>query len=139
MALAAPFMGGDEAQAQTCRVRSGSGQGCGGHAYVEVYEYDYVTDKPTFPGGETELVAYINETRRYPAEAYRKGIQGRVTCSFVINTDGSVSHVSVLRGVEPSLNQEAMRIISKMPEWKPGRHEGAVVPVRVVWSVPFRK
>ncbi len=128
-----------KANGQTCKVRSGSGSGGAGANYLEVYEYDFVTDKPDFPGGEAELVAYINETRRYPAEAYRRGVQGRVTCSFVINTDGSVSHISVLRGVEPSLNQEAVRIMSKMPEWKPGRLDGHAVPVRVVWSIPFRK
>jgi len=106
---------------------------------MEVYEYDYVKVKPVFPGGNAKLVAFINENRRYPAEAYKKGIQGRVTCSFVVNADGSVSHISILRGVEHSLNQEALRIMSKMPEWTPGRHDGQTVPVRVVWSVPFRK
>lgn len=122
--------------AQTYRVKSG---GNSGGVYIEVFEYDYVNDKPSFPGGEAQLVNFINETRRYPQEAYRKGIQGRVTCSFVVNPDGSISHISVLRGVETTLNQEAVRIMSKMPEWKPGRHEGQTVPVRVVWSVPFRK
>lgn len=126
------------ATAQTCRVKSGRASN-GGCAYMEVFEYDYVTDKPFFPGGDGELVEYINKTRQYPAEAYRKGIQGRVTCAFVVNTDGSVSHISVLRGVDPSLNQEAIRIFSKMPDWTPGKHDGHVVPVRVIWSVPFRK
>lgn len=123
---------------QTCRVKAGNSAG-GVKAYLEVYEYDYVKEKPMFPGGNSQLVAFINSNRQYPEEAYRKGIQGRVTCSFVVNTDGTVSHISILRGVEPSLNQEALRIMSKMPEWKPGKHEGKCVPVRVVWSVPFRK
>ncbi len=124
--------------AQTVRVRAGNGaSGC--KAYLEVYEYDYVNQKPVFPGGDGKLVAFINKTRRYPAKAYKKGIQGRVTCSFVVNTDGSVSHISILKGVEHSLNQEAIRIMSKMPEWIPGKHEGQTVPVRVIWSVPFRK
>lgn len=106
---------------------------------MEVFEYDYVSDKPSFPGGDRNLMTFINATREYPREAYRKGIQGRVTCSFVVNVDGSVSHISVLRGVEPTLNKEAIRILSKMPDWIPGKHDGHVVPVRVVWSVPFRR
>lgn len=124
--------------AQTCRVKAGSSAG-GCKSYIEVYEYDYVKEKPSFPGGDAKLVSFINENRRYPAEAYKKGIQGRVTCSFVVNTDGTVSHISILKGVEQSLNQEAIRIMSKMPEWTPGKHDGQTVPVRVVWSVPFRK
>lgn len=106
---------------------------------MEVYEYDYVTEKPTYPGGDKNLMMFINATRNYPIEAYRKGIQGRVTCSFIVNADGSVSHISVLRGVNPSLNKEAIRVLSKMPEWIPGRLDGVAVPVRVIWSVPFRR
>ena len=126
------------AKAQTCRVNIGS-SASGAQSYMEVYEYDYVTDKPSFPGGDRNLMTFINATRNYPLDAYRKGIQGRVTCSFVVNTDGSVSHISVLRGVNPALNKEAIRVLSKMPEWTPGRMDGKHVPVRVVWSVPFRK
>ena len=127
-----------DARAQTCRVNIGSSQpGCS--SYLEVYEYDYVAEKPSFPGGDSKLMTFINQTRQYPKSAYEKGIQGRVTCSFIVNADGSVSHISVLRGVEPSLNREAVRILSKMPEWTPGRMNGQPVPTRVVWSVPFRK
>lgn len=127
-----------EASAQTCRVNIGTSQtGC--VSYMEVYEYDYVTDKPAFPGGDSQLMRFINDTREYPKPAYEKGIQGRVTCSFVVNADGTVSHISVIRGVEPSLNKEAIRILSKMPEWTPGRLNGQPVPTRVVWSVPFRR
>lgn len=124
--------------AQTCRVTAGRTSG-GAKAYLEVFEYDYVSEKPSFPGGDTELISFINKNRQYPKEAYKKGIQGRVTCAFVVNTDGTVSHISILKGVEQSLNKEAMRILEKMPEWKPGKHDGHAVPVRVIWSVPFRK
>ncbi len=124
--------------AQTCRVNIGTSQtGCVN--YLEVYEYDYVSEKPCFPGGDSQLMKFINNTREYPRAAYERGIQGRVTCSFVVNTDGSVSHISVIRGVEPTLNKEALRILSLMPEWKPGKLNGHAVPTRVVWSVPFRK
>lgn len=134
----APLFTSLDAGAQTYRVRAGKTTS-GGTSYMEVFEYDYVKEKPCFPGGSEKLVAFINANRQYPAEAYKKGIEGRVTCSFVVNTDGSISHISIIRGVEASLNQEAVRIMSKMPEWMPGRHQGKTVPVRVIWSVPFRK
>lgn len=126
------------ADAQTIRVNNGF-TSTGTANFIEVYEYDFVTDKPTFPGGDSQLMKFINSNREYPKEAYKKGIQGRVTCSFVVNTDGSVSHISVLRGVEPTLNREAVRVLSQMPEWQPGKLNGQVVPTRVIWSVPFRK
>lgn len=124
--------------AQTCRVNIGTTTG-GCVSYMEVYEYDYVTEKPTYPGGDSQLMKFINNTREYPKAAYERGVQGRVTCSFVVNADGSVSHISVIRGVEPSLNKEAVRVLSLMPEWKPGKLNGQSVPTRVVWSVPFRR
>lgn len=127
-----------EALAQTCRITSGVNAN-GRLVYREVYEYDYVDDKPQFPGGGSALLNYINETRRYPADAYSRGIEGRVTCAFVINTDGKVSDVTVLRGVEQTLNKEAVRILSKMPDWTPGKIDGQLVPVRVICAVPFRK
>lgn len=127
-----------EASAQTCRITSGVN--ANGHlTYKEVYEFDFVEDKPQFPGGGTALLSYINENRRYPAEAYARGVEGRVTCSFVINTDGRVSDITVLRGVEQTLNKEAMRILSRMPAWSPGKIDGQPVPVRVICAVPFRK
>ncbi len=123
---------------QTVRVCNGvHADGC--RSFVEVYEYDYVEHKPEFPGGSTELVNFINKQRHYPAQAYHNGIEGRVLCAFIINTDGSVSNVSVLKGVEGSLNQEAVRIISAMPAWTPGSINGHYVPVRVIWPEPLRK
>lgn len=123
---------------QTCRVACGVTAG-GRRTYMEVYEYDYVTVKPEFPGGSTGLLRFVNNTRQYPAEAYKKGVQGRVTCSFVVNTDGSVSHIQILKGVEASLNAEALRIFSKMPAWSPGFIGSHAVPVRVIYPVVFRK
>lgn len=125
-------------RAQTCRVSMGITPD-GHRSYMEVFEYDFVNEKPSFPGGDSKLVEFINEHRRYPAKAYQEGVQGRVTCSFVVNTDGAVSHLRVLKSVEESLNREALRILALMPAWIPGRHEGVAVPVRVIWSVPFRK
>lgn len=123
---------------QTCRVNAGSTP-TGTVSYIEVFEYDYVDEKPCFPGGDDLLMNFINTHREYPKEAYDRGIQGRVTCSFVVNVDGSISHISVLRGVETTLNREAIRILSGMPEWLPGKIGGQAVPTRVIRSVPFRK
>ena len=81
----------------------------------------------------------INSNRQYPTDAYERGIEGRVTCSFVVNIDGNISHIRVIRGCDKSLNEEAIRLLSEMPSWLPGRHLSQSVPVRVVHSIPFRK
>lgn len=125
-------------RAQTCRVSSGI-SGDGMQTYREVFEYDFVEVKPTFPGGNEALLDYINKNRKYPSDAYERGIEGRVTCSFVVNSDGNISHIKVIRGCHKSLNMEAMRLLSEMPCWHPGRHLSQCVPVRVVHSIPFRK
>ena len=132
---AAPFL----QWGQTCRMRvqiNGDGTRV---EYREVYQYDYVWEKPSFPGGDARLMDFINKHRRYPKAAYKKGVQGRVTCAFIVNIDGSVSDVQVIRGVEASLNEEAVRIFRKMPSWNPGRMNGQPVPVKVIRAVPFRK
>ncbi|MCM1152059.1 MAG: energy transducer TonB [Muribaculum sp.] len=136
--LAASIVLAPGAKAQTFRVSTGVSP-TGARCYMEVFEYDFVEEKPGFPGGDTKLTEYINTTRHYPREAYRKGIQGRVTCSFVVNADGSVSHVRVIRSASPQLDEEAVRIFKSMPTWQPGRISGQAVPVRVIRSVPFRK
>lgn len=123
---------------QTCRIKIGS-QTNGCPIYTEVFEYDFVDEKPEFPGGGNQMINFINSTREYPHEAYQSGIQGRVTCAFVVQPDGKISHIKVLRGVESSLNNEAIRIISLMPDWIPGRINNQPVPVRVVTCIPFRK
>lgn len=136
--VAIPVLAPAEAPAQTCRVSSGVSSN-GAMAYKEVFEYDYVDIKPEFPGGSCRMIRFINDNRRYPVEAYARGIEGRVTCSFVVNADGSVSNITILKGVEVSLNTEAVRILSQMPDWIPGQIEGRNVPVRVICAVPFRK
>ncbi|MDE6330913.1 MAG: energy transducer TonB [Muribaculaceae bacterium] len=136
--VAAAFFVAPEANGQTCRISVGAtpqGQQC----YMEVYEYDYVTEKPAYPGGDAQLIEFINANRQYPDRAYREGVQGRVTCSFVVNANGQISHIKVLKSVEESLNREAVRILSLMPDWEPGRVDGHPVPVRVIRSIPFRK
>ena len=126
------------ASSQMVRVNLGSNDS-GGANYIDAYKYDYVQEKPSFPGGEAKLTEFINANRQYPREAYKKGIQGRVTCWFIVNTDGSVSNVSLLRSVNELLNEEALRVFNLMPDWQPGRINGIPVPVMVVRSIRFRK
>lgn len=132
------ILGFPNARAQTCRVSIGNTSD-GLQAYKEVFEYDYVEVKPSFPGGNEALLEYINKNRQYPPEAYERGIEGRVTCSFVVNTNGNISHIRVIKGCNKSLNAEAIRLLAQMPNWLPGRQSAHCVPVRVVHSIPFRK
>lgn len=126
------------ADAQKCRISTGnSSDGC--NAFREVFEYDFVDEKPAFPGGREALLEYINDNRQYPQDAYEHGIEGRVVCSFVVNADGDISNLQVIKGSHRSLNLEAMRILAEMPKWIPGKLNGKHVPVRVVHSIPFRK
>lgn len=106
---------------------------------VEAYDIDFVDCQPLFPGGEREMIKFINQERCYPASAYQAGIQGRVVCGFIVNTDGSLSHISVVRGVCADLDREAVRVISKMPSWSPGSVGEKAVPVYCLVAVPFRK
>lgn len=108
-------------------------------SYIEVYEFDYVDIQPQFPGGERGLINFINKTREYPYHAYKKRIQGRVLCSFIVGTDGRVSDVRVIRGAgDESLDREAIRVIGKMPKWSVGKVRDHAVPVRVVLPIAFR-
>lgn len=104
----------------------------------DVYEIGCVDVEPVFPGGQRGLVNYVSKIKRYPYKAYNKGICGRVLCSFVINCDGSVSNVTVLRGVEQSLDCEAVRIIKSMPKWNAGMIQDRKVAVRYILPIAFR-
>ena len=105
----------------------------------EVYEFDWVDVQPQFPGGEHGLVNFISKTREYPYHAYRNRVQGRVLCSFIIGTDGKVTHAEVIRSAQDeTLDREALRVIGAMPRWTPGKIGGRAVPVRVVLPIAFR-
>ncbi len=108
-------------------------------SYMEVYEFDYVDIQPQFPGGERGLINFINKTREYPYHAYKKRIQGRVLCSFIVGIDGKVVDARVIRGAgDESLDREAIRVIGKMPKWSVGKVDDHAVPVRVVLPINFR-
>ena len=94
-----------------------------------------VEKMPEFPGGQSALFKFLSENVKYPKEAVKKGIQGRVICQFVVEKDGSISNVEVVRsGGHHLLDQEAVRVISIMPKWKPGTQRGK--PIRVKYTIP---
>ncbi|MCC8198435.1 MAG: TonB family protein [Tannerellaceae bacterium] len=97
--------------------------------------FTVVEEMPQFPGGEGELLKFISKSIKYPVIAQENGIQGRVLCSFVVNRDGSIVDAEVVRGVDPSLDKEALRVINTMPKWTPGKQRGK--PVRVKYTVPI--
>ena len=95
-----------------------------------------VEKMPEFPGGQDALNRFLVRNIKYPLLAQENGIQGRVVCQFVVNSDGSIVDISVVRGVEESLDKEAIRVIKSMPKWTPGRQGGK--SVRVKYTLPIR-
>lgn len=93
---------------------------------------------PEFPGGQGALLQFLAKSIKYPVIAQQNGIQGRVTCSFVVGKDGVIRDIEVIRGVDPSLDLEATRVISMMPKWKPGMQKGKEVNVKYTVPVTFR-
>ncbi len=98
--------------------------------------YEVVEQMPEFPdGGQSGLMDYLKKNIQYPEAAKKAGVQGRVILQFVVDKDGSIDNVSVLRGVNPDLDKEAIRVVSHMPNWKPGMQKGK--PVKVKYTVPI--
>ena len=95
-----------------------------------------VEQKPSFPGGDAAMYKWLNDNIIYPAAASEEGVQGKVTVQFIVEKDGSISHVQVVRGKHPALDAEAARVIRKMPRWTPGRNNGQ--PVRVTYHLPVQ-
>jgi len=104
----------------------------------DVTEFVIVENSPEFPGGEAALMAFIRKTLKYPAFAVETGIQGKVTVQFTIEKDGSVGNITILRSPADELSKEAIRVVSSMPKWKPGRQHGRAVRVRQVLPITFR-
>lgn len=96
--------------------------------------FDVVEKMPSYPGGPGALQKWLAQNMTYPAAAAENGIEGRVIVAFVVETDGSVSDVKIARGVDPSLDREALSVVKRMPKWIPGMQNGA--PVRVKYNVP---
>ena len=100
--------------------------------------FDVVEQMPSFPGGMAALMAYLQKNIKYPPVAEENGIQGRVVCTFVVERDGSVTDVRVAKSVDPSLDKEAVRVVSAMPKWIPGKQNGQSVRVKYTLPVTFR-
>ena len=97
-----------------------------------------VEEQPEFPGGNTAMMKFLSDNIKYPVIAQENGIQGRVITNFVVERDGSITDVQVVRGVDPSLDKEAIRVIQSMPKWKAGKQRGSAVRVRFTLPVVFR-
>ena len=117
--------------------------------YVEVVEeevveeeaipFQLVEEKPSFQGGDAnQFSKWVNSRLVYPEIAKENGVQGRVTLQFTVEKDGSVTKVKVLRGVDPSLDKEAVRVVSMSPKWKPGKQRDRAVPVTYTFPVIFQ-
>ena len=116
--------------------------------YVEVQEevveeeaipFQLVEEKPSFQGGNAnQFSKWVNSRLVYPEIAKENGVQGRVTLQFTVEKDGSVTKVRVLRGVDPSLDKEAVRVVSMSPKWKPGKQRDRAVPVTYTFPVIFQ-
>ena len=100
--------------------------------------FDVVEVMPSFPGGQAALLQYLNSHVKYPVVAQENGIQGRVTISFVVQRDVSITEVKVSRSVDPSLDKEAALVVSSMPRWTPGKQNGSAVRVKFNVPVVFR-
>lgn len=96
--------------------------------------FDVVEVMPQFPGGQIAMMKYIMENMKYPEQAMKEGIQGRVAVRFIVEKDGSISDVKPILSVHPLLNKEAVRVVESMPKWTPGKQNGK--PVRVRFNVP---
>ena len=102
---------------------------------VEAEIFKVVEEMPEFPGGSAKLMEYIQKNIKYPMMARESDIQGRVFVNFVVEPDGSISNVAVLRGIGGGCDEEAVRVVNSMPKWKPGKQRGSAV--RCAYTVPI--
>lgn len=97
-----------------------------------------VEQMPEFPGGDNALLAYLQKNIKYPAKALKNNIQGTVIINFIVNADGSIRQAKVTRGIGGNCDEEALRVVNKMPKWKPGKQGGETVPVYYDVPVTFK-
>ena len=108
------------------------------HVVEETKIFTVAEQMPMFPGGDGALMGYLRDNIHYPTVAAENGVQGRVVVGFVVERDGSITDVNILRGVDPSLDREAMRVVKSMPKWTPGKQNGSAVRVKYQVPVSFR-
>lgn len=104
--------------------------------HVEAEIFTIVEEQPSFPGGEAALMEFLAKNTVYPPMARESNIQGTVYVQFVVEPDGSVSNVKIMRGIGAGCDEEAIRVVKNMPKWKPGKQRGK--PVRVYFNLPFK-
>ena len=100
--------------------------------------FTYVEQMPEFPGGQGDLMKYLQQNIEYPQDARDASAEGRVVAQFIVNEDGSISNITILRGVYPSCDSEVIRILTKMPKWTPGKQNGTAVKVYFKLPVTFK-
>ncbi len=108
--------------------------------YDSAKVYTMVEQMPEYPGGHGAMMSYLSQTIKYPAEALDDGIEGKVILRFVVDAEGQVGDVKVMRGVRdaPSLEREAVRVVKRMPKWKPGQQGGKAVATYFTLPVMFK-
>ena len=102
---------------------------------AEKEAFDVVEQMPQFPGGPAALMQFLSQNVKYPVEAHKAGVEGRVIATFIVEKDGSITNARIARSVHPLLDAEALRVIGSMPNWMPGMQNGE--PVRVKYTVPI--
>lgn len=102
------------------------------------YVYAIVEQMPQFPGGDATMMKYIQDNIHYPTVAKEHGVQGRVVVNVVVEKDGTITNVSLLRSIDPSLDREAMRVVKSMPKWMPAKQDGNAVRAKYQVTVTFR-
>ena len=100
--------------------------------------FEKVEDMPEFPGGEQAMMDFVSKNVVYPQEAQEKGISGRVFVSFIVEKDGSVNEVKIVRGIGGGCDEEAVRVVKAMPKWKPGTDKGKAVRVNYMLPITFK-
>lgn len=108
---------------------------CQSHSEQDSLIYTTVEQMPEFPGGQDSLFAFIRSNLKYPTEARTNGKEGKVFVKFVVDEAGKVRDAAIARGVDPQLDAEALRVVSSLPDWKPGYQEGKAV--KVSYMLPF--
>ena len=107
---------------------------------IEIAEdsFTVVEKMPTYPGGYQALYKYIGKKIRYPSQARKMGVEGKVFINFTVDKDGSITSIKVLRGIGSGCDEEAIRVITKMPKWKPGKQRGKSVKVSMTLPITFK-
>ena len=99
--------------------------------------YSWVEEAAQFPGGQEEMMKFIQDNRQYPDEAKSQNLHGRVIVSFIVEKDGSLSNVKVMRSLGSGCDEEAVRVINSMPKWKPGKNSGKEVRTKMLVPITF--